>query len=54
MDVTSYPAGIVLACREQTQMVVSVTCRVGSQQFHSWIASLLLVSLLFIAVPNPF
>ena len=35
---------------EQTQIVASVACRVGSQEFHSWIASLPLVSLLFIVI----
>ena len=39
---------------EQTQIVASVACRVGSQEFHSWIASLPLVSLLFIVIPTPF
>ena len=49
MDISSYPAGIVF-----TQIVASVACRVGSQEFHSWIASLPLVSLLFIVIPTPF
>ena len=39
---------------KQTQVVASATCRVGSQEFHSWIASLPLVSLLFIVIPTPF
>ena len=39
---------------EQTQIVASVACRVGSQEFPSWIASLPLVSLLFIVIPTPF
>ena len=34
--------------------VASAACRVGSQEFHSWIASLPLVSLLFIVIPTPF
>ena len=37
-----------LCLHEQTQIVASAACRVGSQEFHSWIASLPLVSLLFI------
>ena len=36
-----------LCLHEQTQRVASAACRVGSQEFHSWIASLPLVSLLF-------
>ena len=43
-----------LCLREQTQIVASAACRVGSQEFHSWIASLPLVSLLFIVIPTPF
>ena len=43
-----------LCLHEQTQIVASVSCRVGRQEFHSWIASLLLVSLLFIVIPTPF
>ena len=43
-----------LCLHEQTQIVASVACRVGSQEFHSWIARLPLVSLLFIAIPTPF
>ena len=43
-----------LCLDEQTQKVASVACRVGSQEFHSWIASLPLVSLLFIVIPTPF
>ena len=43
-----------LCLHEQTQIVASVGCRVGSQEFHSWIASLPLVSLLFIVIPTPF
>ena len=39
---------------KHTQIVASVACRVGSQEFHSWIASLPLVSLLFIVIPTPF
>ena len=39
---------------EQTQTVASAACRVGRQEFHSWIASLPLVSLLFIVIPTPF
>ena len=39
---------------KQTQIVASVACRVGIQEFHSWIASLPLVSLLFIVIPTPF
>ena len=39
-----------LCLHEQTQIVVSA----GSQEFHSWIASLPLVSLLFIMIPTPF
>ena len=43
-----------LCLHEQTQIVASAACRVGSQEFHSWIASLPLVSLLFIVIPAPF
>ena len=43
-----------LCLYEQTQIVASAACRVGSQEFHSWIASLPLVSLLFIVIPTPF
>ena len=43
-----------LCLHEQTQIVASAACRVGSQEFHSWIASLPLVSLLFIVIPTPF
>ena len=43
-----------LCLHEQTQIVASAACRVGSQEFHSWIASLPLVSLLFIRIPTPF
>ena len=39
-----------LCLHEQTQIVASVACRVGSQEF----ASLLLISLLFIAIPTSF
>ena len=39
---------------KQTQIVASAACRVGCQKFHSWIASLPLVSLLFIVIPTPF
>ena len=39
-----------LCLHEQTQVVASAACRVGSQEFHSWIASLPLVSLLFIVI----
>ena len=42
-----------LCLHEQTQ-IASAACRVGSQEFHSWIASLSLVSLLFIVIPTPF
>ena len=37
-----------------TQIVASAACTVGRQEFQSWIASLLLVSLLFIVIPTPF
>ena len=43
-----------LCLHKQTQIVATATCRVGSQEFHSWIASLPLVSLLFIVIPTPF
>ena len=43
-----------LCLHQQTQIVASAACRVGSQEFHSWIASLPLVSLLFIVIPTPF
>ena len=43
-----------LCLHTQTQIVASAACRVGSQEFHSWIASLPLVSLLFIVIPTPF
>ena len=43
-----------LCLHEQTQIVASVACRVGSQEFHNWIASLPLVSLLFIVIPTTF
>ena len=43
-----------LCLHEQTQIVAIAACRVGSQEFHSWIASLPLVSLLFIVIPTPF
>ena len=45
-----------LCLHEQTQnlIVASAACRVGTQEFHSWIASLLLVSLLFIVIPTSF
>ena len=45
-----------LCLHEQTQIVASAACRVGSREFHRWIASLPLVSLLFkyIAIPTPF
>ena len=33
-----------MCSHEQTQIVASAACRVGSQEFHSWIASLPLVS----------
>ena len=42
-----------LCLHEQTQ-IVAAACRVGSQEFHSWIASLPHVSLLFIVIPTPF
>ena len=43
-----------LCLHEQTQIVASAAFRVGSQGFHSWIASLPLLSLLFIVIPTPF
>ena len=43
-----------LCLHKQTQIVDSAACRVGSQEFHSWIDSLPLVSLLFIVIPTPF
>ena len=43
-----------LRLREQIQIVASVACKVGSQEFHSRIASLPLVSLLFIVIPTSF
>ena len=43
-----------LCLHKLTQIVASAACRVGSQEFHSWIASLPLVSLLFIVIPTPF
>ena len=43
-----------LCLHEQTQIVASAACRVSSQEFHSWIASLPLVSLLFIVIPTLF
>ena len=43
-----------LCLHKQTQLVASAAGRVGSQEFHSWVASLLLVSLLFIVIPTPF
>ena len=43
-----------LCLHKQTQIVASAACRVGSQEFHSGIASLPLVSLLFIVIPTPF
>ena len=43
-----------LCLHEQTQIVASAACRVGSQEFHSWIASLPLVSLLFIVISTSF
>ena len=43
-----------LCLHEQTQIVASAACRVGRQEFHSWIASLPLVFLLFIMIPTPF
>ena len=43
-----------LYLHKQTQIVATAACRVGSQEFHSWIASLPLVSLLFIVIPTPF
>ena len=43
-----------LCLHKQTQIVASAACRVGSQEFHSWIASLPLVFLLFIVIPTPF
>ena len=41
------------ACMNR-QTVASAVCRVGSQEFHSWVASLPLVSLLIIVIPTPF
>ena len=35
IDVTSYAAGSELYLHEQTQIVASAACRVGSQEFHS-------------------
>ena len=43
-----------LCLHEQTQIAASAACRVGCQEFHSWITSLPLVSLLFIVIPIPF
>ena len=43
-----------LCLHEQTQIVASAACRVGSQEFHSWIASWPLVSLNFIVIPTLF
>ena len=43
-----------LCLHKQTQIVASAAYRVDSQEFHSWIASLPLVSLLFIVIPTPF
>ena len=43
-----------LCLHKQTQIVASAACIVGSKEFHSWIASLPLVSLLFIVIPTPF
>ena len=40
-----------LCLHKQTQIVASAAYRVGSQEFHSWIASLPLVSLLFYCDP---
>ena len=40
-----------LCLHKQTQIVASAACRVDSQ---GWIASLPLVSLLFIVIPTPF
>ena len=39
-----------LCLHKQAQIVASA----ASQEFHSWIASLRLVSLLFIVIPTPF
>ena len=36
----------------KTQIVASEACRVGYQEFPSWIANLTLVSLLFIVIPT--
>ena len=41
-----------LCLHEQTQIVASAACGVGRQECHSWIASLPLVSLLFIVIPT--
>ena len=41
---------LVLCMHEQTQIVASGACRVGSQQFISYAVSWLLVSLLFIVI----
>ena len=43
-----------LCLHKQTQIVASAACKVGSQEFYSWIASLPLVSLLFIVIPTTF
>ena len=43
-----------LCLHEQTQIVASEACRVGRQEFNSWITNLPLVSLLFIVIPTPF
>ena len=43
-----------LCLHEQTQIVASAACRADRQEFHSWIASLPFVSLLFIVIPTPF
>ena len=43
-----------LCLHEHTQIVASAACRVGSQEFHSQIATLPLVSLLFIVIPHSF
>ena len=53
MDVTTVAMQLELRLHDQTQIVANAACRVGSQHFHSYIASLSLVSLLFV-IPTPF
>ena len=40
-----------LCLRKQTQIVASAACRVGSQEFHSWIASFATCFLTFYCDP---